>query len=87
MGTFNLSRSAPLTGASKELLQAHFIEYQAIVTRISRFISLQFAVWPILVAFLTLAATGRHYHVLNQFQFVWVSVIAAQVQISLRGIR
>jgi hypothetical protein len=39
------------------IVQAHVADYQAIATRISRFMSLQFVPWPGLAVFLTLVAT------------------------------
>jgi len=72
-----------LSDALKLLVQAHFTEYQAIVARISRFVSLQFVVWPVWVAFLILVATRYETKKLSPILFAWGSVLATQCAVQI----
>jgi hypothetical protein len=72
-----------LSDTEKVLVQLHSTEYQAIVTRISRFISLQFVVGPVLVAFLTLVATGYQHEIeiFSPFVVAWGCALATQLAV------
>lgn len=74
-------RTDPLSDALKLLAQAHIAEYQGVTTRISRFMSVQFVVWPILVGVLSLITTTYKEGFLGPILFAWGSVAIAQVAV------
>ncbi len=63
----------------KLVVQAHVADYQAIATRISRFMSLQFVPWPALATFLTVvAATHKSF---DPILVAWGTAGVAQVAV------
>ena len=61
------------------MLQVHLSEYAALMTRITNWISLQFAVWPILLAFFGIVAVVWHKSPIPHCILVWASGLVAQL--------
>ncbi len=67
-----------LSDTGKALIQVHSSEYSAMVTRINRFMSLQFVVWPVLIGALTFIWTEHSKGNLPAVLVAWGSVFAVQ---------
>jgi len=67
-----------LSDTAKALIQVHTSEYSAMVTRISRFVSLQFVIWPVLIGALTFIWTENSKGHIPSVLAAWGSVLAVQ---------
>jgi hypothetical protein len=67
-----------LSDTEKVLIQLHASEYSAMVTRISRFMSLQFVIWPVLIGVLIFIAKEYSKRQLPADLTAWGSVFAIQ---------
>jgi hypothetical protein len=67
-----------LSETDKLIVQAHYYEYQSSQNRITRFFTLQFSVWPILIAFLTFLFGIADKHPSGNFIpiLIWLGIFA-----------
>ena len=73
------STADPALEHLKLLVQVHVADYQAIATRISRFMALQFVPWPALVVFLSLVASTHK--LFDPILLAWGAAGVAQVAV------
>jgi hypothetical protein len=72
-----------LSDRKKAMLQVHCVDYQVMVARISRFIGLQFVVWPVLVTFLTFVLVEflKERPQSQHLSFLWAAALATNLAV------